>query len=224
MAANEPDKDNQPLVRSETSRELVRFSTSLVRRSLELVRDIENKKVVERVEGDGREISRGLMEGIDAIVRAIYEAKDAEILRIAAQRLSEALAADRCAIVSLVKESPTAKYLEFCKHGVASCPANKTANLNFSLLKKVSSGRNVLTIDDTMKEAGLQEFRAELEEFKIRALMAYPLFCNSELIGLIIVHRCAKGLSWTEQEKTLFSMVSNHLALACSRSARNEAS
>ena len=57
---------------------------------------------------------------------------------------------------------------------MASCPANKTAKLNFNLLKKVSGGLEVVVIDETLKDATLQDFRAELEEFKIHALMAYP--------------------------------------------------
>jgi GAF domain-containing protein len=99
---------------------------------------------------------------------------------------------------------------------VGSCPANKTATLNFNLLKKVSSGLEVVVIDETLKDPALQDFRAELEEFKIHALMAYPLFFKSELIGLIVVHRSSKSISWSEQEKTLFSTVAGHVAVAIS--------
>lgn len=163
------------------------------------------------------DLKRQLVEKIDSIIKAVYESTDyADILKISAQLLSEHLPADRCVIITLGKDNPAAKYFEFCKHGVASCPAQKTAKLNFNLLKKVSGGLEVVAIDETLKEAALQDFRAELEEFKIHTLMVYPLFFKAELIGLIVVHRCSKGVSWNEQEKTLFSTVAGHVAVAIS--------
>lgn len=163
------------------------------------------------------DLKRRLVEKIDSIIKAVYESTDyADILKISAQLLAEHLPADRCVIITLGKDNPAAKYFEFCKHGVASCPAQKTAKLNFNLLKKVSGGLEVVAIDETLKEAALQDFRAELEEFKIHTLMVYPLFFKAELIGLIVVHRCSKGVSWNEQEKTLFSTVAGHVAVAIS--------
>ncbi len=163
------------------------------------------------------DLKRQLVEKIDSIIKAVYESTDyADILKISAQLLAEHLPADRCVIITLGKDNPAAKYFEFCKHGVASCPAQKTAKLNFNLLKKVSGGLEVVAIDETLKEAALQDFRAELEEFKIHTLMVYPLFFKAELIGLIVVHRCSKGVSWNEQEKTLFSTVAGHVAVAIS--------
>ena len=163
------------------------------------------------------DLKRQLVEKIDSIIKAVYESTDyADILKISAQLLAEHLPADRCVIITLGKDNPAAKYFEFCKHGVASCPAQKTTKLNFNLLKKVSGGLEVVAIDETLKEAALQDFRAELEEFKIHTLMVYPLFFKAELIGLIVVHRCSKGVSWNEQEKTLFSTVAGHVAVAIS--------
>jgi diguanylate cyclase (GGDEF)-like protein len=163
------------------------------------------------------DLKRKLVEKIDSIIKAVYESTDyADILKISAQLLAEHLPADRCVIITLGKDNPAAKYFEFCKHGVASCPAQKTAKLNFNLLKKVSGGLEVVAIDETLKEAALQDVRAELEEFKIHTLMVYPLFFKAELIGLIVVHRCSKGVSWNEQEKTLFSTVAGHVAVAIS--------
>ena len=163
------------------------------------------------------DLKRKLVEKIDSIIKAVYESTDyADILKISAQLLAEHLPADRCVIITLGKDNPAAKYFEFCKHGVASCPANKTAKLNFNLLKRVSGGLEPVVVDETLKEAALQDFRAELEEFKIHALMVYPLFFKAELIGLIVVHRCSKSVSWNEQEKTLFSTVAGHVAVAIS--------
>ena len=87
------------------------------------------------------------MEKIDSIIKAVYESTDyADILKISAQLLAEHLPADRCVTITLGKDNPAAKYFEFCKQGVASCPANKTAKLNFNLLKKVSGGLEVLCV------------------------------------------------------------------------------
>lgn len=166
---------------------------------------------------DATDFKRKLVERIDSIIKAIYESTDfADILKTSAQLLTEQLPADRCIIITLGKENPVAKYFEFCKQGVASCSANKTAQLNFNLLKKVSGGLNVVAIDETLKEASLLDVRAELEESRIQSLMVHSLFFKSELIGLIVVHRCSKGVSWSEEERTLFSTVAGHIAVAMS--------
>ncbi|MGH9426790.1 MAG: sensor domain-containing diguanylate cyclase, partial [Terriglobia bacterium] len=162
-------------------------------------------------------LKRKLVEKIDSIIKAVYESTEyADILKVSAQQLAEHLPADRCVIITLGKDNPAAKYFEFCKQGVISCLANRTAKLNFNLLKRVSGGLAALVVDETLKEATLQDHRAEFEEFKIHALMAYPLFFKSELIGLIVVHRCSKSVSWNDQEKTLFSTVAGHVAVAIS--------
>jgi diguanylate cyclase (GGDEF)-like protein len=177
----------------------------------------ERSPAQESAADSGSNLKRKLVEKIDSIIRAIYESTDyADILKISAQLLAEHLPADRCVIITLGKHNPAAKYFEVCRHGIASCPANKTAKLNFNLLKRVSGGLEVAAIDETLKETALQDFRAELEEFKIHALMAYPLFFKSELIGLIVVHRCSKGIAWNDQERTLFSTVVGHVAVAIS--------
>jgi diguanylate cyclase (GGDEF)-like protein len=46
--------------------------------------------------------------------------------------------------------------------------------------------------------------------------MAYPLVYKSSLIGLIVIHRCTKPVQWSEQERTLFSTVTGHIAVAIS--------
>jgi diguanylate cyclase (GGDEF)-like protein len=193
---------------NEISREIALISSQLAS---------EREPSQEAGANSGSNLKRKLVEKIDSIIKAVYESTDyADILKISAQLMVEHLPADRCVIITLGKENPAAKYFEFCKHGVASCPANKTAKLNFSLLKKVSGGLEVVVIDETLKEPTLQDFRAELEEYKIQALLAYPLYFKSELIGLVVVHRCSRGVSWTEQEKTLFSTVAGHVAVAIS--------
>jgi diguanylate cyclase (GGDEF)-like protein len=160
---------------------------------------------------------RKLVEKIDTIIKAIYESTEyADILKISAQQLVENLPGDRCAIIMLGKESQTAKYFEFCREGISSCTASKTGKLNFLLLKRVSGALESVAIDETFKDPALTEFRSTIEEFRIFSLMAYPLFYKSELIGLIAIHRCSKGVSWQEQEKTLFSTVSGHVAVALS--------
>ena len=177
----------------------------------------ERSSPEENATESGSNLKRKLVERIDSIIKAVYESTDyADILKTSAQLLAEHLPADRCVIITLGKDNPAAKYFEFCKHGVASSPARQTAKLNFNLLKRVTGGLEVVAIDETLKEATLQEYRTELEEFKIHALMAYPLFFKSERIGFIVMHRCSKAVSWSEQEKTLFSTVAGHIAVAIS--------
>ena len=193
---------------NEISREIALVSAQLA---------TERSPAQENAADSSSHLKRKLVEKIDSIIKAVYESTDyADILKISAQLLTEHLPADRCVIITLGKDNPAAKYFEFCKQGVSSCPAKRTAKLNFNLLKKVSGGLEPVVVDETLKESSLQDLRTELEEFKIHALMVSPLFFKAELIGLIVVHRCSKGVSWNEQEKTLFATVAGHVAVAIS--------
>jgi len=160
---------------------------------------------------------RKQVEKSDAIIKTIYESTEiADILKTSAQQLVQNVPADRCVIVSLGKESPVAKYFESRGEGISSCAAQKTAKLNFLLMKKVSNGKEPAAIDEALKDPFLSECESILEEFKIYGIMVFPLQYKSELIGIIVVHRCAKGIAWTESEKTLFYTVSGHIAVALS--------
>jgi len=113
---------------NEMSREIALISAQLAS---------ERSPSQENAADSGSNLKRKLVEKVDSIIKAVYESTDyADILKISAQLLAEHLPADRCVIITLGKDNPAAKYFEFCKHGVASCPANRTAKLNFNLLKK----------------------------------------------------------------------------------------
>jgi diguanylate cyclase (GGDEF)-like protein len=169
------------------------------------------------VEEDEAQTRRKQVEKTDAIIKMIYESNElADILKTSAQQLVQQIPADRCVIISLGKEKPVAKYFESCDEGIGSCSAQKTAKLNFLLLKKVSNGMEPVSIDETLSDSSLSAHETVLKEFKIYGIMAFPLLYKSELIGIIVVHRCAKGIDWTESEKTLFYTVSGHVAVALS--------
>ena len=169
------------------------------------------------VEEDEALSRRKQVEKIDAIIKMVYESNElADILKTSAQQLVQNIPADRCVIISLGKERPVAKYFESCDEGIGSCSAQKTAKLNFLLLKKVSNGMEPVSIDETLSDLSLSAYGTVLEEFKIYGIMAFPLLYKSELIGIIVVHRCTKGVDWTESEKTLFLTVSGHVAVALS--------
>jgi diguanylate cyclase (GGDEF)-like protein len=162
-------------------------------------------------------LKRKLVEKIDSIIKAIYESTDyADILKVSAQQLIEHLPADRGVIITLSRENSGATHFETCTAKVESCPANKTAKLNFALLRKVSGSLEAIVIDDAMEDPGLVEYRPILREFKINALMACPLLYKSEVIGIVVVHRCTKGVPWSEPERNMFSTVAGHVAVAVS--------
>ena len=173
-----------------------------------------NKGTVEEVEVQAR---RKQVEKTDAIIKMVYESNElGDILKNSAQQLVQHIPADRCVIISLGKEKPVAKYFESCAEGTSSCSAQKTAKLNFLLLKMVSNGMEPVAIDETVGAPSLSAHETVLDEFKIHGIMAFPLLYKSELIGIIVVHRCSKGVAWTESEKTLFYTVSGHIAVALS--------
>jgi len=160
---------------------------------------------------------RQLVEKIDGMIRSIYESTEyTDILKTSAQQILENLPGDRCVIINFGQDTPAAKYFEMTGPGVPSCRANKTAKLNFLLRKRISGSLEPVAIDESTKDSGLVECREVLEEFAIRAIIACPLFYKSELIGILVAHRSTKGVSWTDQEKALFSTVAGHIAVAIS--------
>ncbi len=193
-----------------------------IEKANEIARDIAliSEQVARERQSGGEENleqfqKRHLLERMDSIIKEIYNSNHLpEILRTSATRLVEGLCADRCVIITLGPDKGSAKSYEYCCEGAFSSQDHKTAKLNLLLLKRVSGGVDPLVIDETMKDLRLADLRPVLEEFKIQSLMAYPLVYKSNLIGLAIVHRCTRPVSWSEQEVTLFSTVVEHIAVA----------
>jgi diguanylate cyclase (GGDEF)-like protein len=160
---------------------------------------------------------RQLIEKVDAIIRQIYDSKDLDgILKISASSLTESLSADRCVIIGQGQEKQQSIGYEYCKEGILASLDSKSAKLNFLLWKRVSGSVEPLVIDETIKDPALIECIPALEDLKIQSLMACPLVYKSEVIGLILVHRCKRPISWQEHEKTLLATVAGHIAVAIS--------
>jgi diguanylate cyclase (GGDEF)-like protein len=180
---------------------------------------LATEHAIARGKDDHQDLSlkRKLVERTDSIIKAICESTDyADILKVSAQQLVEHLPADRCLIITLSKGQSEATYFEACTVGVESCPANKTAKLNFALLRKASGGLEAIAMEEATKDPGLVEYRLILQELKINSIMACALFYKSEVVGMVVVHRCTKGVSWSESERTMLSTVAGHIAVAVS--------
>ncbi len=160
---------------------------------------------------------RQLIEKIDAIIKDIYDSNYlAQILTISTSKLVQSLAADRCVIIRLGQDQGQASSHEYCKEGIPSSLDGKSARLNFLLLKKVSRSLDPVAIADAINDSTLAGCKRILEYFKIQALMACPLIYKSQLIGLILIHRCTSPSGWSDQERTLLTTVAGHIAVAIS--------
>jgi diguanylate cyclase (GGDEF)-like protein len=158
---------------------------------------------------------RKLTEQIDGILKEIYETNDLEgIQTIAASRLVESLHADRCLIIRLGTNQEKAKGFEYCRKGVSTSLNTSTLDLNRFILRTISVGLEPMVFDDAAKDPRLLDYRAVLQGFDIRSLLAFPLLYKSRIAGLIVVYRCKSPIQWSEQARTIFSSVAGHLAVA----------
>jgi diguanylate cyclase (GGDEF)-like protein len=162
---------------------------------------------------------RKLTEKIDGILKEIYETNDLEgIQSIAASRLVESLHADRCLIIRLGSHQEQAKGCEYCRKGISASlntrTVHRTVQLNRLILTTMSVGPEPMVIDDATKDLRLLECRPIVQEFDIHSLLAFPLLYKSQMIGLILVHRCKSPIRWSEPAKTILSTVAGHLAVA----------
>ena len=166
-----------------------------IRREIALIREQLAQKASER-EPQSSDITerarRRLNEAIDEIVKALYHENDlGELQRTVSQRLLESLPADRCLIIRFGKGQQKTKGVEFCRKGIVSSLHSGSTELHNRLVKLVSGGSEMIVIDDTLKDPRLLDCRSLLEGSNIRSLLAFPLIFKSEMIGLILVHRCS---------------------------------
>ena len=189
-----------------------------IKREIALIREQLAQQAIEREpqsSGVTEQARRRLNEAIDEIVKALYHENDlSQLQRTASQRLLESLQADRCLIIRFGKDQPKAKAFEYCRKGIASSFHTGSTELHNRLVKLVSGGSELIVIDDTFKDHRLLDCRSLLEGSNIRSLLAFPLIFKSEMIGLILLHRCSNAVTWSQSAQTLFATVAGHLAVA----------
>ena len=126
---------------------------------------------------DADEPARRFIAQVDGIVRDLYEAKDEFVLlKVAAERLLDAVSGDRCLILPVGNVSGKARHYEHCRTGIAASLETRTARLNFLLLKMVPAEGELLIVADTREVPGLRECSSVLNEFQIRFLWSQLLW------------------------------------------------
>jgi diguanylate cyclase (GGDEF)-like protein len=183
-----------------------------------LIREQLAQQAMERdpqTAGAPEQARRRLNESIDEIVKALYHENDlGDLQRTVSQRLVETLLADRCLIIRFEKAQQKAKGFEYCRKGIASSFHSGSTKLHNRLVKMASVGSELIVIDDTLKDPRLLDCKSLIEASNIRSLLAFPLIFKSEMIGLILVHRCLNAVTWSQTAQTLFATVAGHLAVA----------
>jgi len=170
---------------------------------------------------DPDEPARRFIAQVDGIVRDLYEAKDElVVLKLAAERLLNTVSGDRCLILRVGKVSGKAKQYEHCRTGIGASLENRTARLNFLLLKMVPVEGELLIVPDTREVPQLQECLTALDEFQIRSVVAVPLTYKSTRMGFVIVHYCSLAAELSKQAGNIFRAAVGHLAVALRNTER----
>lgn len=167
---------------------------------------------------DGQAEKRLQVERIDAIIREIYDCNNLEqILEVSSTQLLDHLLSDRCLIVLRDRTSNETRTREYCRKDIPSCLEPRMDRMNQFLSQRVIGSLNVQAFDEALKAPELAEFRPTLIAHRIQAVIAHPLIYKTTVMGLVLLHRCKRPGQWSQQdqqEKTLFSTVTSHMAVA----------
>ena len=176
----------------------------------------EQPKALEKPAVTGGQAEKRLqVERIDAIIREIYDCSSLrQILEVSSSQLLGHLRSDRCLIILRSRASRDTKTHEYCRKDVSSCLEPRTDQMNQFFLQRVAGTLNVLAFDEALKSPELADFRPTLIAHQIQSVIAYPLIYKTSVMGLVILHRCKRPGQWCEQEKTMFSTVTSHMAVA----------
>ncbi|MGF1481797.1 MAG: GAF domain-containing protein [Cyanophyceae cyanobacterium] len=84
-------------------------------------------------------------------------------------------------------------------------------------VEKYKQGRVKATADIYNSEELTDCYRAQLEEFAVRANLVAPILVGGELLGLLIAHQCSGPRNWETTEIDFFAQVATQVGLALDR-------
>ena len=158
---------------------------------------------------------RQFAEKVDGLIRVIYHGKSLqEAFDSTAAEMLSLLKADRCLLVFADDARQGLKDLELCAKDVNPCLNQETTEMLHQWFRENPSFDSPIVSHSAQRDPGMAQFRQNLINSQVHAMMAYPLIYKSTSLGWLVVQQCVPYYSWSEGDLTLFSVACGHLATA----------
>ena len=158
---------------------------------------------------------RRFAEKVEHLTKVIYQGRTVEeVLSNAATELLDLLKSDRCFVFLVDENKSNAQNYEYCHFDVSPCLDQPMTELMLGWLEALKNVEAPVVLSKLQADPGWAESRPLLEQHQIHAIMAFPLVHKSIPMGWLLVQQCVPYYTWDEDDHTLFSAVSGHLASA----------
>ncbi|MGF1481798.1 MAG: GAF domain-containing protein [Cyanophyceae cyanobacterium] len=142
-----------------------------------------------------------------------------DIFTTAVEEIRQAMTSDR---VVVYKFDPTWKGTVIAESVDSEWPQSLGAQIADpcfaeEYVEKYKQGRVKATNDIYNSEELTDCYRAQLEEFAVRANLVAPILVGGELLGLLIAHQCSGPRNWETTEIDFFAQVATQVGLALDR-------
>jgi PAS domain S-box-containing protein len=152
------------------------------------------------------------------LTSAIHSSLDQDaVLTAIVSELGEALSVCRCRIALLAGPMPETIEIT-CEHVAACCsnrPSSRTAPAaNHPHVHAVLASERPVAIDDARGHPLFAEFKEDLDESGVRAILAVTIRLGGKPIGFLSLHHCEGARAWTQWEIDVVQSVAEQAAVA----------
>ncbi|MFN8006683.1 MAG: DUF4388 domain-containing protein [Terriglobia bacterium] len=184
---------------------------------------IRSQLAVEHVrhQGTPADLSkRQFIARMDSLVRNIYDTRDyAQVLEITSSQLRTALHVDRCLIwIHESKDWRETRHVS-CGVPISADVWEKMEGVHGLLWQLFSDAPDSVVAETIQNSLLFASHRAVLQEFSVDSLLSAPVIYDSQLIGMILLHRSSSETPWNDEEVACLSTMTGHTAVAL-RNAR----
>ncbi len=158
---------------------------------------------------------RRFSEKVEHLTKVIYQGRTVEeVLSNTATELLDILKSDRYFVFLVDEDKSSLQHYEYCHCDVLPCLDQSTTELMLGWLEGLKNVGTPTVLLKLQSDPVWTESRSLLEQHQIHGMMAFPLVHKSITMGWLVVQQCVPYYTWDEDDLTLFSAVSGHLASA----------
>ena len=155
------------------------------------------------------------LKNISEITANIYrEPTPQGVIQVAVNEVVRALKPSRCWGALGTADRPPAFTVESCSPASAPSDASAALKVYGVLIHQAATKPDGWAVEDVKQSSILAPVLREVQELRVKSLLALPLMDQDEPTGLLIVEQCERPRTWTAGERLLLKAIATQVIIA----------
>jgi GAF domain-containing protein len=154
------------------------------------------------------------LQRISEITRSIHRQGAVKaVLSTAVNEIGKSWQASRCVASLCMPGKPPSAGMEYCASGVQPSEIRLLVKLVTTCVN-LTAGGDTLNLEDVSAEPRLAVIAPVLQALSIQSLLAFPMFENEQVIGVLLLAQCDRRRAWGPAQVVVLKSLADQVAFA----------